>query len=122
VRFKVGLAGLGIDLISLRRVQRFLKDHSLNTVRRLFSPLEIKKRGKISPLYFAKMFAAKEAFFKALGTSVMGIEGFRKIAVTLLEKDRFNVQMSLSPGRNTEAQGSFFRCGDFVGAQVLLWK
>ena len=114
------LSGIGVDIISLRRAGQFLQAHRKTISERFCHPSEKKffSRKNISKLLFSKLFTAKEAFFKALGGSWMGIEGFRKLKVKILPHDLFWVS-SEEAGR--EARGVFFRDQNFVGAQVILW-
>ncbi len=61
------ILGLGIDLIKNQRVNSLLKNKAF--IKRTFSKKEInnfKKNNKKN--YFAKRFAAKESFSKAIGT------------------------------------------------------
>ena len=66
------LSGIGVDIIENSRIKKMIKNKKF--LKRVFSNYEIlnsnKKSNKIS--FFAKRFAAKEAFSKSLGT------GFRK--------------------------------------------
>ncbi len=66
------ILGIGVDIINNDRIKRSIKNK--NFLLRLFTLLEIKnsKNIKNKASYYAKKFAAKEAFSKALGT------GFRK--------------------------------------------
>ena len=66
------ILGIGIDIIKNQRVRSLIKNKIF--IKRTFGKNEIKYSNKISNKvsYFAKRFAAKEAFAKALGT------GFRK--------------------------------------------
>ena len=66
------ILGIGIDIIKNQRVKSLIKNKIF--INRTFGKNEIKYSNKISNKvsYFAKRFAAKEAFAKALGT------GFRK--------------------------------------------
>ncbi len=68
------IIGNGVDIIENKRIEKSLKIKGF--INRIFTKNEIKKSKKSKKLndrinYFAKRFAAKEAFVKALG------EGFR---------------------------------------------
>jgi holo-[acyl-carrier protein] synthase len=68
------IAGLGIDIVHVGRIQRWLAVPGL--IERFFNPIEIsasKSRGGGMPLSLAARFAAKEAFGKALGTGLADI-------------------------------------------------
>ncbi|HEX2188720.1 MAG TPA: holo-ACP synthase [Longimicrobiaceae bacterium] len=64
------IVGVGMDLVQVRRVDELLERRGERALRRLFTPAEAARcRGGRSPREsFAARFAAKEAFFKALGT------------------------------------------------------
>jgi holo-[acyl-carrier protein] synthase len=65
------ISGIGIDIIEVSRVQK-LGSKSPRFLKRVFTPGEIaycsKKKNKYQ--HFAGRFAAKEAFFKALGERI----------------------------------------------------
>lgn len=65
------ISGIGIDIIEVERVKK-LAEKNPRFLRRIFTPQEIsycqKKRNKYQHL--AARFAAKEAFFKALGKNI----------------------------------------------------
>ena len=65
------IIGNGVDIIENKRIEKSLKIKGF--INRIFTKNEIKKSKKLNDRinYFAKRFAAKEAFVKALG------EGFR---------------------------------------------
>ena len=62
--------GIGTDIVSVKRIKNVLKNK--NKLKRLFSREEILKCNKLLRLNncYAKRFAAKEAFAKALGTGI----------------------------------------------------
>jgi len=67
----MNIVGNGVDIIENIRIKNSIKNK--NFISRIFTINEIKKSQKLNNKinYFAKRFAAKEAFVKALG------EGFR---------------------------------------------
>lgn len=68
------IKGIGIDIVRVERIKKWLLHPSL--IERYFNKSEIEesmKRGASAALAFAARFAAKEAFGKALGTGIMGI-------------------------------------------------
>ena len=73
--------GIGTDIISVGRINKSLKNKNL--LNRLFSKQEISKCGKLikSKNCYAKRFAAKEAFSKALGTGIANGINFNEIIV-----------------------------------------
>jgi|TARA_B110000444_G_C18786155_1_gene570077 holo-[acyl-carrier protein] synthase len=75
------LYGIGTDIVSVDRIKKSLKKK--NSLYRLFSQEEIYKCSKlINPNNcYAKRFAAKEAFAKALGTGISKGINFNEIIV-----------------------------------------
>jgi|TARA_B110001452_G_C15070731_1_gene373697 holo-[acyl-carrier protein] synthase len=73
--------GLGSDIIDISRIKKAFKNK--NFKKKIFSKNEIKtsdsKSSKISS--YAKKFAAKEAFSKALGTGISGGISFNEISI-----------------------------------------
>ena len=63
------ILGVGIDVVHVERIRRWRKIEGL--YERFFHPEELASalpRGEVGILSLAARFAAKEAFFKALGT------------------------------------------------------
>ena len=73
--------GIGTDIVRISRIKKSLKKELF--VKRLFNKKEIFKCNKIknSENCFAKRFAAKEAFSKALGTGIAKGINFNEILV-----------------------------------------
>ena len=73
--------GVGTDIVRINRLKKFIKKKSI--ILRLFNEDEISKCGKIknSVNCFAKRFAAKEAFAKALGTGISNGINFNEIII-----------------------------------------
>ncbi len=66
------IIGIGADLVDIRRIEENLKKYGDRFTRRLFTPEE-RHRSDNRPqraASYAKRFAAKEAFSKALGTGI----------------------------------------------------
>ncbi len=112
------LVGIGIDSVSWARMKRFIKEHSFSHLKRLLTPAEQDQFLKDpDPLpFFARCFAAKEAYFKALGGSWMGEAGFREIEVNWQGKERFRI------GGKFRSEGIFFQTQEGLGARVLVWQ
>ena len=64
--------GIGTDIVNIKRMDRSLKKYGFNFKNKIFSKKEIIycERKKNSSAFYAKRFAAKEAFSKALGTGI----------------------------------------------------
>ena len=73
--------GIGTDIVSVGRIKKLLKNK--NSTERLFSKEEVQKCDKLINIYncYAKRFAAKEAFSKALGTGISNVINFNEIIV-----------------------------------------
>ena len=73
--------GVGSDILSIDRIQRSLKNK--NFVKRIFNEKEILKCKRVNKSIncYAKRFAAKEAFSKALGTGVSNGLNFNEIVI-----------------------------------------
>ena len=73
--------GVGTDIVKTNRIQKLLRKK--NVLEKLFSKEEIIKckRIKKTTNCFAKRFAAKEAFSKALGTGISKGIKFNQIVV-----------------------------------------
>ena len=68
------ILGIGIDLLKVSRIKKILNNYGNNFLNKVFTEVEIRKNNKFDSKEnkFAKCFASKEAFVKALGT------GFKK--------------------------------------------
>lgn len=64
--------GIGTDIVSIERFQRFIDAENTAVMERLFTPAERSRCGKRKDAAscLAARFAAKEAFLKALGTGL----------------------------------------------------
>ena len=73
--------GIGTDIVSVGRLKNSLKNKKF--LKRVFNNNEIYKCNKIVTSYncFAKRFAAKEAFSKALGTGISKGINFNEIII-----------------------------------------
>ena len=109
--------GIGTDIANINRIKKSLKNK--NFINRLFDKNEIKKcNSKTNKANcYAKRFAAKEAFSKAMGTgiskginfneiivhniksgkpSIRLLGNTKKIVNRILNKKKFNIFLSLS--------------------------
>ena len=109
--------GIGTDIANINRIKKSIKNKIF--IKRLFNEKEIKKcqSQKNSANCFAKRFAAKEAFSKAIGTGIsngirfneifvkniktgkpkiMLLGETKKVVSKILKKKKYNVFLSLS--------------------------
>ena len=77
----MSIFGIGTDIVNVDRIKISLKNKKF--LRRVFNEKEVLKCKKIksSVNCFAKRFAAKEAFSKALGTGISNGINFNEIIV-----------------------------------------
>ena len=75
------ISGVGVDIIENSRIKKMLKNKSF--LKRVFSNYEISNSKKITnkTSFFAKRFAAKEAFSKSLGTGFRNNLNFKDIII-----------------------------------------
>ena len=73
--------GIGTDIVSVDRIKKSIKNKSI--LKRLFCKEEISKCSKLINFNncYAKRFAAKEAFSKALGTGISSGIVFKEISI-----------------------------------------
>ena len=75
------ILGIGVDFIENKRIRKSMKNK--RCIQRIFSRLElnIPKKERIKNNFYAKRFAAKESFAKALGTGIRKELFFRDIII-----------------------------------------
>ena len=75
------ILGIGVDIIENSRISKSLKNKLF--IKRTFSNLEISISNKVKDKkkYYAKRFAAKEAFAKSIGTGFRNNLNFKDISV-----------------------------------------
>ena len=77
----MSIYGIGTDIVSIKRIKMSLKNK--NFIKRIYDYQEVLKCKKAVNQHncYAKRFAAKEAFSKALGTGISDGINFNEIAV-----------------------------------------
>ena len=75
------ILGIGVDVIKNKRIQYLINKKSF--IKRTFGKNEVELSKKTSNKinYFAKRFAAKEAFAKSLGTGIRNNLNFKDIEI-----------------------------------------
>ena len=75
--------GVGTDLVDIERVKKILSKNRDGFVKRVLSEHEhaLFANKADSAAYFAKRFAAKEAFAKALGTGIGRVVSFQDLTI-----------------------------------------
>ena len=76
--------GIGTDIVNIRRIEQSLKKHKISFKNKIFSKKEISycEKRKNPGAFYAKRFAAKEAFTKALGTGIRKGVNLKNIEIT----------------------------------------
>ena len=77
----MSILGIGIDVVEIKRIKKLLINND-KFIKRIFTEKEIKyckKKNNVN--CFAKRFAAKESFVKALGTGFINNVNFKDIEV-----------------------------------------
>jgi holo-[acyl-carrier protein] synthase len=100
------ITGIGIDVVYVRRMERWHRIPGL--LERYFHPQELAaalSRWKGADLSLAARFAAKEAFGKALGTGLAGIE-LKDIMVINQHNGRPEIQVMGSAETALEKSGA----------------
>ena len=75
------ILGIGVDIVENSRITKFLRNNLF--IKRIFSNSEIlyAKKIKDKKRYYAKRFAAKEAFAKSIGTGLRNDLNFKDISI-----------------------------------------
>jgi holo-[acyl-carrier protein] synthase len=86
--------GAGIDLIEISRISNSIKNK--NFIDRIYSKSEIQQARSLKnkSSFFAKRFAAKEAFSKAIGTGISEGISFKEISVVNNIKGKPTIKLS----------------------------
>jgi len=76
--------GIGTDIVNIKRIEKLIKKDGKTFKKRIFSKKETIycEKKKIPSRFYAKRFAAKEAFSKALGTGIRNGIDFKDIEVS----------------------------------------
>ena len=77
----MSIYGIGTDIVSIKRIKSSLKNK--NFIKRIYTHQEVLKCKKAVNQHncYAKRFAAKEAFSKALGTGISNGINFNEIII-----------------------------------------
>lgn len=77
------LNGVGVDLVSIKRIRKIMDRHGEKFLHRIMSESELEhiKRRRLSSASIAARFAAKEAVLKAIGCGI-GPAALREVEIT----------------------------------------
>ena len=87
--------GVGVDLVSIKRIERIYRRRPQRFCRRIFSTAELSLLMPRRPLFpaMAARFAAKEAVLKALGCG-LGPVSWREVEIIALQGKQPRVQLT----------------------------
>jgi holo-[acyl-carrier protein] synthase len=122
------IIGIGIDTVSISRMEKLIRARGERFLRKIFSETEIGEgmRRPYSTPYFAARFAAREAFVKALGIGFARGVSFRDITVRKGDGGRPELSFSSRTEVLLKARGierchvSITHDGDCAQAIVIL--
>ena len=85
--------GIGTDIANINRIKKSMKNK--NFINRLFNKIEVKKCNKQinKANCYAKRFAAKEAFSKAIGTGISKGISFDEIIVYNIKSGKPSIKL-----------------------------
>ena len=91
----MNIFGIGTDIVNVKRMEKSLRRNGDAFKKRIFSKNEIIycERKKNPSTFYAKRFAAKEAFSKALGTGIKGNIIFKNIEVLNDKNGKPSIQL-----------------------------
>ena len=89
----MSIYGIGTDIVSIKRIKSSLKKK--NFIKRIFNEQEVLKCKKITNYHncYAKRFAAKEAFSKALGTGISKGIKFDEIVINNVKSGKPHIKL-----------------------------
>jgi len=95
------ISGIGVDLVDVARVSRWLRRHDRNTLLTIFSELELAEADlhTASAFRLAASFAIKEAVGKAFGT---GLAGLNWCDITLRTAPALSIELERTAARAAE--------------------
>ena len=84
----------GVDIVENKRFSKSIKN--INFINRVFSKkeIELSSKHKNKTNYYAKRFAAKEAFYKALGTGLRYNYSFKDITIKNDKSGKPNIEIN----------------------------
>ena len=122
------IVGLGMDLVKIERVWAMIQRRPERALRRLFTEAEARRCGasRHPAESYAARFAAKEAFFKAVGTGVGGGGEWTEVEVVSLPTGAPTLRLTGRAAEVAAARGAIrihltlTHAGDTAAAVVIL--
>ena len=102
------IVGVGIDSVSINRIARLVEMYGQRFLNKIFTKDEIVEglERRDSAQYFAARFAAREAFFKALGTGWGRGISLKEVSVKREESGRPLLSLSKRASEAAESHGA----------------
>lgn len=106
------ITGIGTDLIDIRRIENVFLKYGTRFEKKVFTEKEINSANKINNLkkrysFYAKRFAAKEAYVKAMGRGIGKDIKFKDISVNKKPSGQPFIELS-----NASNKGIFLSLSD----------
>ena len=122
------IAGIGIDIVSISRFERLIERYGSRFLVKVFTDRERKEgeRKAVRAPFFAARFAAREAFYKALGTGWGRGLPLKEVSVASDESGRPSLtiggrmQTELAQRNIADCHVSLTHDGDSAVAVVIL--
>ena len=122
------IAGVGIDIVSISRIERLINRYGNRFLGKVFTERERDdgSRRAVQAPFFAARFAAREAFYKALGTGWGRGLSLKEVSVTTGEGGRPLLDIGELVGKEIRGMGidrwhvSLTHDGDSAIAIVIL--
>ena len=92
----MNILGIGTDIVNIKRMEKTIKKYGLVFKNRIFSKKEINycETKKNPSAFYAKRFAAKEAFVKAIGEGFRNNINFNDIDISNDNKGKPSINIS----------------------------
>ena len=102
----MAILGIGLDVVSLERLDRIHARHGAAFRRRICRPGEVKPyQGQALIEHLGGLFSAKEAMFKALGTGWGQGDGFRQVEIVHIASGAPGYRLHGAAGERAAALG-----------------
>lgn len=112
------ILGIGTDIVNMDRIEESINKFGDSFIKRCFTPKEIElaesKPDKIA--FYAKRFAGKEAFSKAIGTGITGGVSWQDMEIhnNIIGKPMISVKGKSLEKMNKLSQQIFEQSGDDI--------
>jgi holo-[acyl-carrier protein] synthase len=131
----MSIIGIGIDICSNIRIENLIKTYDLRFLEKVFNKKEIEhcmeRYGRFEPNFFAKRFAGKEAFVKAIGVGfnqfirkneiiILNDPVYKNPTILLIDSTKDYVENTI--GKNCQYFISMSDEKEFSIANTTIWR